>query len=90
MILATVNFYLLVILFNYDSLISPELLNLTKNEGSFKIAIESYSIEPDNLFPLGVRVTWLLCLSVSVDVIPLFLNCFLLLYFGLRESVPAL
>ena len=33
-ILASANFYLLVILFNYDALISPELLNLTKNEGN--------------------------------------------------------
>jgi len=33
-ILATVNFYLQVIVCNYDSSISPELIYLTKNEGN--------------------------------------------------------
>ena len=85
-ILATVNFYLLVIVFTFDSSISPELIYLTKIEGNnnslvsklqLNIQLNLITRNSTNLrfccflflFLLWVRVTWLLCLSVVVELL---------------------
>ena len=85
-ILATVNFYLLVIVFTFDSSISPELIYLTKIEGNnnslvskLQLNIQLNLITRNStslrfccflfLFLLWVWVTWLLCLSVVVELL---------------------